>query len=541
MKMQLPCAFCLLIGLRGAAAAMVHHSAPAQPHDFAAAVAGPAKGFLEITPPVFVAHGFMVHKSSAISGIAELGSRRHVIDSKEAAAIKDKCNEVCGKGVDTSCAVECQVKIYGCYDYDRKTKEGAVKFKKCEEEVYEVYSGFAEDWEKTHPYTQDLLLRSQGQVTVVDLEYLHDECQKACGKGVDSSCVPECQVKLYACIDHDKKDTRDVCEKKVLDKYRDFAADWDKTHPYLLAVGGRATTKDLLAIRDQCNADCGSVGKKSCSPRCQTATYKCLVNVHDAAGAVKYKSCVAEARSEVARAEATSLSNPTALVTLEKSCVTACGLDIDASCVPECEMKMYSCVGSKEYAKCTSNVAQTYEKLASGWKAAHPNLLAAHGTLSFRGVSSSEALEEAKDSCAEACGVGVDSSCKVECQVKMYSCLDHDRKTEEGAKKYKECTVKVLTEYEKFSDKWDATHPYLLAIHRHVQAVELLRAKDKCKQACGKGVDTSCVPQCQVEMYQCLDHDRKTTEGAKKYDECEKNVVAVYEKFGADWEAKHPY
>jgi len=123
----------------------------------------------------------------------------------------------------------------------------------------------------------------------------------------------------------------------------------------------------------------------------------------------------------------------------------------------------------------------------------------------------------------------------------MYSCLDHDRKTDDGAKKYKKCTAEVLAKYEKFADDWDAAHPYLLAVRRHVSSIELARLQDKCHDACGKGVDSSCVPECQVEMYTCLDHDRKTAEGEKLYDECEKKVTDEYKDFGKKWDEVHPY
>merc|ERR1719272_2065865 len=149
-------------------------------------------------------------------------------------------------------------------------------------------------------------------------------------------------------------------------------------------------------------------------------------------------------------------------------------------CVDKAKRKLTTQAGATQYKDCTEKVTRRYEKFASDWNTAHAYLL------SSRGHADAELLEEIHDGCAEACGVGVDSSCLPECQVKMYTCLDHDRKTDAGAKKYKKCSAEVLAKYEEFADDWDAAHPYLLAVRRHVGSVELLRVQDKCKEACGK-------------------------------------------------------
>jgi len=533
---------CLIHGVQSAA---LHGLRQVQRHD------------IEVTidatePPVFVVHGFLAHtrNTSSITESSSVGHRRQWANAEDHAAMKDACTKACGKGVDSSCVPECQVRLYTCLDYDRKVPEGAKRYEECEAEVLKTYSKFGENWEATHPYTTDMLLRSNGHVSATDLDNMQDECVGACGEGVDTSCVPECQVKMYQCLDHDRKVPEGLkkyekCEKEVLATYRNFAEDWDKTHPYLMAIGRHASAKKLRFIHDKCSKDCGSKSKRSCASRCQTASYACL-HIDVAESSTDYTACTDTATSKVAQIEAKSLATSAELDAVGKACSSACGLGIDASCIPECEVQMYECVESskrgtsaKDQAKtsseCTRKVIVTYEKFASDWNAAHPNLL------SRRGHADAEVLEEMRDGCVDACGVGVDSSCVPECQVKMYTCLDHDRKTEDGAKKYKKCTSEVLAKYEQFADDWDAAHPYLLAVHRHVSSVELARVEDKCTDACGKGVDSSCVPECQVEMYQCLDHDRKTEEGAKLYDECESKVIAEYTDFGAKWNATHPY
>lgn len=356
---------------------------------------------VEAEAPVFVAQGFLKHNVTAKAVVSVVAGRhRHLEKHDNHASARDECTQACGKGVDSTCVPECQVRLYGCLDYDRTKPEGAKQYKQCKEELLKKYSKFAEDWEATHPYLANLILKKNMAVCAADVEHVHDKCVAACGKGADSSCVPECQVKLYACLDHDRtvpegKEKHAECEKDVLEEYRNFAATWNKTHPYLLAVGHA---------------------------------------------------------------------------------------DADA-----------------------------------------------------------KTLDEINTGCTEACGIRVDSSCVPECQVNMYSCLDHDRKTEEGSKKYKKCTAEVLSKYERFADDWDAAHPYLLAVRRHVGSAELQRVQDKCADVCGKGVDSSCVPECQVDMYACLDHDRKTEEGAEKYDECEARVIKEFEKFDENWDATHPY
>lgn len=491
-------------------------------------------------PPVFIASGFLAHSPNT-SSVASLHARRHWAATEDYLAIKDECVKACGKGVDSSCVPECQVKLYGCLDYDRKTSEGAKQYQECETKVLDTYAKFSENWEATHPYTTDLLLRSKGKIGATDFDQVQDECVEACGTGVDTSCVPECQVQMYQCLDHDRKVPEgskkyEECKKKALETYRNFAADWEATHPYLLAVGHHTSAKELHSIQDRCDADCGGNSKKSCAPRCQTAAYTCL-RIDASEAASEYKTCTEGAKAKVAEAEAASLTTAPELAAVEQACTGACGLGIDASCVPECEVQMYGCEGgaTQKYTECTRKVLEKYEKFASDWNTAHPYLLAS------RGHADAETLEEMQDSCKDACGVGVDSSCVPECQVKMYTCLDHDRKTEDGSAKYNKCSAEVLSKYEKFADDWDAAHPYLLAVHRHVTSVELLRVQDKCTDACGAGVDSSCVPECQVEMYQCLDHDRKTKDGAEKYDECEKQVVREYKEFGTTWDAAHPY
>jgi hypothetical protein len=545
--MRALCLLCVFHGVQSTALkGRLHKAQPSKEvaltldHFFAAKSVEVSSSAQALEAPVFVVQGFLAHNTTGKAAVSTAGQHKHLAQNDGDSSVKDQCTQACGKGVDSSCVPECQVRLYACADYDRKTAEGAEKYRECEKQVLSTYSRFAKDWESTHPYLTDLMLRQV--VSAADVDKAHDECTAACGKGVDSSCVPECQVKLYTCLDHDRKvpeglEKHKKCEKEVLDNYRNFAADWEATHPYLLAIGRHASAKDLRSIRDKCVTDCGSGSKKSCAPRCQTTSYTCL-HIDATEESDKYKICADGVKSAVAKLEAASSSAAEELAAVDKACTTACGLGLDASCEPECEVQMYGCIensNAQQYTDCTRKVIQRYEKFASDWNTAHSHLLAR------RGHADAELLEELHEGCADACGNGVDSSCVPECQAKLYSCLDHDRKTEDGAKKYKQCKGDVLAKYEKFADDWDATHPYLLAVRRHVASAELVRIEDKCIGACGKNVDSSCVPGCQVEMYSCLDHDRKTDEGAKLYEECESSVISEYSKFGATWDAAHPY
>jgi hypothetical protein len=346
---------------------------------------------------------------------------------------------------------------------------------------------------------------------------------------------------MYQCNDHDRKVEEGLkkykeCEEKVLDEYRSFAADWNATHPYLLAIGRHVPAKDLSSIRNTCVSDCGDKPGKSCAPTCQTSFYSCLrVKVPDQED--EFKTCSSLVKEKYSKVEDMQVRNSAEeLTAIESACSRACGLGSDASCLPECSVQMYSCEGAKDkYTACTKRIVESYEKFSSNWNAVHPMLL------SSRGHADAETLEEMKDGCIDACGTAVDSSCVPECQVKMYMCLDHDRKTEEGATEYKKCSSEVLAKYERFADDWNAAHPYLLAVHRHVASSELVHIHDKCVDVCGPNVDSSCIPECEVDMYQCLDHDRKTDVGLKLYEDCESKVVEEYKSFSKNWDEKHPY
>jgi hypothetical protein len=332
----------------------------------------------------------------------------------------------------------------------------------------------------------------------------------------------------------------EACEKEVIDNYRSFAADWDATHPYLMAMGRHVSAKQLQLVYDQCTSACKQKSG-SCMPRCEVASYACFGALgENVLSDTALETCTAKVTTQTSTGDAGLKLTAGQFKDIETACRSNCGLGADRSCSPECQVQMYACSGEQrnsngtsDYAACSRSVLARYEKFSLAWNAAHPYLLSA------RGHADSSDLDDLHESCEEACGPNVDATCVPDCQVKVYACLDHKHLNE--TKAYKKCARDVLASYEHFADDWDASHPYLLAVRKHVSEAVLLRVLDKCEAACGKGVDSSCVPECQVEMYSCLDHDQKTPDGAKLYDDCEAKVIAEYEKFAATWDSVHPY
>mmetsp|Transcript_692 Transcript_692/g.1409 ORF Transcript_692/g.1409 Transcript_692/m.1409 type:complete len:192 (+) Transcript_692:43-618(+) len=151
--------------------------------------------------------------------------------------------------------------------------------------------------------------------------------------------------------------------------------------------------------------------------------------------------------------------------------------------------------------------------------------------------------ETAAYDCHAACGEGVDSSCVPYCQTELYMCQDHDRSVTEGAEKFDKCAEGVMAKFEKFRSEWDKNKLYFLAHKDSTTLVTLAQRADmesECKGACGEGVDSSCVPSCEVELFWCFDYDRLLEEGKEKFDKCKAKVLEDYQGFGARWEKEHP-
>jgi len=121
----------------------------------------------------------------------------------------------------------------------------------------------------------------------------------------------------------------------------------------------------------------------------------------------------------------------------------------------------------------------------------------------------------------------------------MYNCMGHDRA------QANKCMETADMEYTEFKAKWNASHSFLLlrgqsdviGVNSSKSDVIDIVIQDKCKKACGENVDSSCRPQCQTEMYWCLDHDPVAE--SDDHDSCVKGVEERYRSFGTQWNASH--
>jgi len=243
----------------------------------------------------------------------------------------------------------------------------------------------------------------------------------------------------------------------------------------------------------------------------------------------------ASARSATQKNASTDSNN--VHVVIQQRCESACGYT-DSSCVPECEVEMYQCMQYAEETdrqKCMDEVILEFGGFKKKWNASHA-IFMAHRNVRL------EAMVQGR--CKRACGPNADASCVPECQVKMYHCIENGNPTESELDK---CFDNVETEFKSFVEKWNSTHPYLLVhgrnsthqVHFTTSSQQRAVILKGCKEACGPGVDSTCVPQCQTEMFWCLDHDPPFEVDEQK--ECMDKVIAEYKKFGQEWEKKHPY
>eukprot|EP00747_Dinoflagellata_sp_TGD_P127314 gnl/TRDRNA2_/TRDRNA2_174385_c2_seq34.p2 gnl/TRDRNA2_/TRDRNA2_174385_c2~~gnl/TRDRNA2_/TRDRNA2_174385_c2_seq34.p2 ORF type:complete len:242 (+),score=57.31 gnl/TRDRNA2_/TRDRNA2_174385_c2_seq34:79-804(+) len=183
-----------------------------------------------------------------------------------------------------------------------------------------------------------------------------------------------------------------------------------------------------------------------------------------------------------------------------------------------------------------------------------------------------------RDTCSQC---DVDSHCVSECEVEMYRCHDHNHTTTAGWPPHNACTDAAEVEIKKLAnpsegpnpspspapmtaDQWEATRRFkgLLSvnkttkeqddssrdnelgfINKHEQEAINGMCNEACckKPYCKKVVDSSCVPLCQVAVYTCMDANRKTAEGKKQYEMCEKAAMQHFSAFGENWDSKHPY
>jgi len=159
-------------------------------------------------------------------------SRQHVpfpVEEKDQ-KVDVMCENACSGGTSESsstCVTECEAKVYECA---RKVLvQNATMRAKCQTDVLTSY--------KKAPAEKKASTRGIKNVTK---DRIYDECSAVCGDNVNSTCITNCEMEMYQCRDHTlpsevESGDRDACEKKVLEKYKGFKADWDEDHALLMS------------------------------------------------------------------------------------------------------------------------------------------------------------------------------------------------------------------------------------------------------------------------------------------------------------------
>merc|ERR1719265_3116991 len=216
-------------------------------------------------------------------------------------------------------------------------------------------------------------------------------------------------------------------------------------------------------------------------------------------------------------------------------CQSACGAGADSSCVAECEMEMYSCIDHtlpnemEKRGKSQEDVLKKFKKFQEKWASAKPGE-GKHFFLNTTHDGVNDALTEEqraviKKKCAAACGSNADSHCYTGCEVEMYACIDHTLPNEMD--KRETCKDDVIKKYESYT-----------SLVRHVANDQLKMIRGQCQSACGAGADSSCVTECEMEMYSCIDHTLPNE--MEKRGKCQEDVLKKSKKFQEKWASAKP-
>lgn len=318
----------------------------------------------------------------------------------------------------------------------------------------------------------------------------YDRCSEACGDGVDSSCVPECENDMYQCVDHmtsynmsieEDRKMRAQCQDKVIEDYKGWGTSWDESHPHLSSWR-----------RD------GGWSLQTLSGEIRQA-----MHVH---------------------------------------CQLACGVNPDPDTMQQCETELIFCVDYAEQGgqqACLENVTEKYKKLDSA-QHTHELRELSHRRNNSEGrdILSAAVRQGFYNRCQKACGKGADSSCVPQCETEMYWCVDHMTTHDfdiDYEPERETCLTSVEEKYKDFQDDWEESHPNLLrrrfagsrggrlaggpaagAEAEELRALsgELRRMlRWRCRAACRDRVDARGVPRCETRMYWCV--DRTTEETAR--------------------------
>jgi len=159
-------------------------------------------------------------------------------------------------------------------------------------------------------------------------------------------------------------------------------------------------------------------------------------------------------------------------------------------------------------------------------------------------ASGAEAVQAMSDLCDSACGEGADVSCAPNCEVEMRACAS------KGAKEVEACKAEARARFEGEQKQWNATH--FLGRRTQISKDKKKKAKEMCLKACGPSptVDSSCVPSCQVKVYECIfvgpegfGMPLKEEAKAKQLEleeQCTAEVLKRYSEFEDKWDKNGP-
>jgi len=376
-------------------------------------------------------------------------------------------------------------------------------------------------------------------MTDVERREIHGQCEAACGEGVDSSCIPQCEIEIYTCRNHaSHTDEHKQCNDDIMKKYSEFGAQWDAQHFIAKLASSTLSEADRRVIHGECEAACGNGVDSSCVPQCEIEMYTCrsyashtdehkkcnddVIKKYTAFGS-NWDATHSE-KYTLSKISMHSASDASLKLSVLGQCKATCGSGVDSSCVPKCQTEMFQCMdhdrltASANHKECQDKIVKKYKAFASEWDATH--LFVA------RRVVTTAEHKSINSQCQAACGDGVDSSCVPKFEIAMYACLDHASHTDERA----QCNDKALEQARQFGANWD-THRLLARRKHHIMTASERKATHfQCKATCGTGVDSSCVPECETEMFACIDH-----EDPAERKQCSDEVLEKYQKFAANW------
>lgn len=387
-----------------------------------------------------------------------------------------------------------------------------------------------------------IVLRTAPTPNTTDLTLSHDvvrdvnsKCRQICGKhDADSKCITGCEAEMYRCHNHnitvpEGQKKYDNCESRVLNKYQyQFAL------AHLLGSKSRNVTHLSKAEQDRCKNACSADWKteSKCLTSCEAALYRCHnYNVTVPEEKQLFEDCEKRVLHEHENSAHTQLTahkalnissshtvarsrgfDAAALQGIRDSCHSSCGHNPSSSCLTGCEVEMYQCrdhnstqpEGKKARDACEDAALEKWRAFAQGMD------FAGHLTAN---VTSTASFSHLRSSCLGVCAVNVSQGCQTGCEVELYQCMDR-RVFLPG------CEEKVLGKYRAMGTLHDGDPPHY--------GVRLEQLKQACQHACGGKMDSSCQTRCEVDMYQCMDHNYTVPEGKHEYDHCVDDTLEKY-------------